>query len=412
MCPSPAPPRLVVAGNGMAAHRLLERLAEDSPQRWSITVFGAEPRANYNRILLSTVLSGEKSAADVMDTDAAWFSRRGITFHAGVAITSIDRERRIVHDAAGGQAAYDHLVLATGSDAVQLPLPGKDLDGVRTFRDLDDVEHLIAATRTRRRAVVIGGGLLGLEAAWGLRQRGLDVTVVHLMGHLMERQLDRTAALYLQRDLERRGIRFALRADTAAIEGEGRVEAVRLRDGRRLATDLVVMAVGVRPNVALARAAGLAVRRGVLVDDALATSDTAISAIGECVEHAGQVYGLVAPAWAQADVLAARLAGNRKVAYRGSIVGTNLKVAGVAVYAAGDIAAADGAEEAVCADPDTGLYRKVVLRDGRLAGAVLVGDAADGGWLFDLMQRGEPVLHLREPLVLGRAFAEPARQAA
>jgi nitrite reductase (NADH) large subunit len=396
----------------MAAHRLLERLTDDAPQRWSITVFGAEPRANYNRILLSSVLSGEKSADDVMDTDAAWFMRRGIAFRPGVAVAEICRERRVVRDSTGAETPYDHLVLATGSDAIVLPLPGRDLDGVRTFRDLDDVGRLIDETQVRRQAVVIGGGLLGLEAAWGLRRRGLEVTVVHLMGHLMERQLDPMAALYLQRDLEGRGIRFALNADTAAFSGADRVDGVRLKDGRHLPADLAVMAVGVRPNVALARGAGLTTRRGIAVDNSMTTSDAAVSAIGECVEHAGQVYGLVAPAWEQAEVLAARLAGDAAAAYRGSTVGTNLKVAGVAVYSAGDIIAGDGVEEAICADPDSGVYRKIVLRDGRLAGAVLVGDTGDGGWLFDLMRRGERVGHLRESLVFGRAFAEPLRRAA
>jgi nitrite reductase (NADH) large subunit len=260
--------------------------------------------------------------------------------------------------------------------------------------------------------VVIGGGLLGLEAAWGLHRRGLEVTVVHLMGHLMERQLDPLAALYLQRELESRGIRFALHADTERLEGTDRVEVVRLRDSRRLPADLVVMAVGVRPNCGLARDSGLSTRRGIVVDDALGTSDPAISAVGECVEHDGRVYGLVAPAWEQAEVLAARLAGESTVTYRGSLVGTNLKVAGVAVFSAGDILAHGGAEEATCADPDLGVYRKVVLRDGRLAGAVLVGDATDGGWLFGLMQKGECIGHLRESLVLGRGFGEPLRRAA
>lgn len=403
---------LVIVGNGMAAHRLLERLTDQPSHGWSITVFGAEPRGNYNRILLSSVLSGEKSAADVMDTDAAWFMRRGIAFRPGIAVTAIDRDRHVVTDSTGGETPYDRLVLATGSDAVVLPLPGRHLDGVWTFRDLDDVDGLIAATRTKRRAVVIGGGLLGLEAAWGLRRRGLDVTVVHLMGHLMERQLDPVAARYLQHDLEGRGMRFMLGAETASLEGTDALEAVRLKDGRRLPADLVVMAVGVKPNAALARAAGLEIRRGVVVDDALHTSDPAISAIGECVEHDGQVYGLVAPAWEQAEIVAARLLGDGSARYRGSIMGTNLKVAGVAVFSAGDIMGSDGMEEAVCADPESGVYRRIILRQGRLAGAVLVGDVADSGWLFDLLKSGRSVTPLRDALVFGRAFAEPLREAA
>ena len=399
--------RLVVVGNGMAAHRLLERLHAKAPDRWAITVLGAEAWPNYNRILLSAVLAGDKGADAIMETDAAWFAQRGIVFQPGCRANRIDRARQAVIDDVGREFPYDRLVLATGSDPVLLPLPGANLPEVMTFRDLADVDRLIAATKTARRAVVIGGGLLGLEAASGLQARGLAVTVVHLMGHLMERQLDADAGACLRRDLERREIAFALSASTVAIEGDGHVEGVRLADGRVLAADLVVMAVGIRPTTALAREAGLDIGRGIVVDDSLATSDPAIFALGECAEHRGQTYGLVAPAWAQAAVLAARLAG--EVAhYRGSIVGTNLKVAGVSVFSAGIIDAAADDEDLLYADPTAGLYRRIILRDGRVAGAILVGDTVDGGWLFDLIREGRTVGALREALALGRDLARAA----
>jgi nitrite reductase (NADH) large subunit len=400
--------RLVVVGNGMAAHRLLERLHALAPDRWAITVLGAEPWANYNRILLSAVLAGDKASAAIMETDAAWFADRGITFRAGCRATRVERDRRVVIDESGAETAYDRLVLATGSDPILLPLPGADLPEVMTFRDLGDVDRLTSATQTARRAVVIGGGLLGLEAAYGLQRRGLEVTVVHLMGHLMERQLDADAGAYLRHDLEQRGIQFALSADTAAIEGDGHVSAVRLKDGRVLPTDLVVMAVGIRPNAVLARDAGLAVGRGVMVDDMLASSDAAISAMGECAEHRGLTYGLVAPAWEQAAILAAQLAGDSRATYGGSVVGTNLKVAGVSVFSAGIIEAAADDEDLLYVDPSGSLYRRVILREGKVAGAILVGDAHDGGWLFDLMREGRPVGALREAVALGRDLARAA----
>lgn len=399
--------RLVIVGNGMAAHRLLERLHARAAGSWAITVLGAEPWANYNRILLSSVLAGDKSAEAIMETDAAWFAGRDIALRSGCRVTRIDRARRIVVDEAGAETPYDRLVLATGSDPILLPLPGGKLPEVMTFRDLADVDHLVAATKTARRAVVIGGGLLGLEAASGLQRRGLAVTVVHLMGHLMERQLDADAGAYLRHDLERRGIAFALSANTAAIEGDAHVTGVRLADGRILPADLVVMAVGIRPNTALAREAGLAVGRGVIVDDTLATSDPAIFALGECAEHRGLTYGLVAPAWEQAAVLADHLAGER-ARYPGSIVGTNLKVAGVSVFSAGIIEAAAEDEDLLYVDPSGALYRRVILRDGRVAGAILVGEASDGGWLFDLIREGRPVGALREAVALGRDLARAA----
>jgi nitrite reductase (NADH) large subunit len=401
--------RLVVVGNGMAGARLVEEVHRRAPGRYAVTVLGAEPTPAYNRIMLSAVLAGDKTVPDiVLGSDAAPAPDTNIV--TGDAAVAIDRDAHRVRTASGRSFAYDVLVLATGSNPIMLPLPGVDLPGVATFRDLQDVAVMIAAASRRGRAVVIGGGLLGLEAAEGLRRRGMAVTVVHLMPFLMERQLDASASALLQRSLETRGLSFVLSAETEAILGQGRVEGVRLADGRILPADLVVMAVGIKPNAELARTAGLACGRGVIVDDAMCSSDAAIYAVGECVEHRGRSYGLVAPLWEQVEVCARRLAGNALAAYAGSMTATSLKVTGVDLYSVGELSADGGnGEEIVLSDPGRGVYRKLVLRDGRLTGAVLYGDAADGAWYAELVREGRTLNGVRGELVFGRAFiGEPA----
>ncbi len=334
----------------------------------------------------------------------------GTTVIVGETVSRIDRERRQIATASGRAVAYDTLVLATGSHPLVPPLPGTGLPGVVTFRDIHDVTVMIAAAARRGRAVVIGGGLLGLEAAEGLRRRGMTVTVVHLMPSLMERQLDRDAARLLQASLEARGIAFELAAKTTEILGPKRVRGVRLEDGRQLPADLVVLAIGIVPNVDLARAAGLACGRGVIVDDGMCTSDPAVHAVGECAEHRGRSYGLVAPLWEQVEVCAARLAGDAEARYAGSTLATSLKVAGIDVYSAGD-PSAGGGEEIVFRDPGRGVYRKLVLRDGRLTCAVLYGDAADGAWYAEAMRAERPVGDIRTSLIFGKAFADSAAAA-
>jgi nitrite reductase (NADH) large subunit len=403
----PTRARLVIVGNGMAGARLVDEVRRAAPSRYDVVVIGAEPWPAYNRILLSSVLAGEKTLADIAlgnGTDAA--------VHVGEAVEGIDRAHRTIRTTTGRSVAYDALVLATGSKPIVLPVPGADLAGVVTFRDIADVERMIAAAVAGRRAVVIGGGLLGLEAAEGLRRRGMAVTVVHLMPWLMERQLDAPAAGLLKASLERRGIKFILEADTAEITGGVRVTGVRLKDGRRLAADLVVMAAGIRPNADLARAAGRRGHRGVIVDDAMRTSDPAIYAVGECVEHRGVSYGLVAPLWEQVAVCARRLAGDATAPYEGSTAATSLKVTGIEMYSAGDLAPSEGAEEIVLQDPGRGVYRKLAVRDGRLVGAVLFGDAADGAWYSDLIRAGTPIAERRRELIFGRRFAETVPLAA
>jgi nitrite reductase (NADH) large subunit len=402
--------RLVVIGNGMAGCRAIEEVLARDPDRYEITVFGAEPRVNYDRIMLSPVLAGQKTYAEIIINDEAWYRDHDIRLLAGVAVTAVDARLKKVLGAGGVSVAYDKLILATGSDPVRLPLPGADLTGVVTFRDLDDVEAMVAAADAGGRAVVIGGGLLGLEAAYGLAQRGMAATVVHLMDVLMERQLDESASFLLRAALAERGVETVLGAQSEAIVGEdGRVAGLRLKDGTLIPCDLLVMAVGIRPNTALAAEAGLKVGRGVVVDDQMRTSDPAVFAIGECAEHRGVAYGLVAPIWEMCRTLGKVLTGDGTAAYEGSLLQTRLKVSGVDVFSAGRFAGGEGCEDIVFRDAARGVYKRVVIEDGKVAGAVLFGDAADGGWYFDLMRQGAAVSEIRETLIFGQAITEALR---
>jgi nitrite reductase (NADH) large subunit len=397
-------PRLVVVGNGMAGMRTVEELLTYAPDLYDIVVFGAEPHGNYNRILLSPVLAGEKTVNDIMLNGADWYTKHGVTLHAGKAVTTIHRRKKIVEAADGTAERYDRLLLATGSSPIVLPLPGKDLPGVVTFRDIEDVNRmLIAAGDGGGNAVVIGGGLLGLEAANGLAKRGMNVTVVHLLGTLMERQLDAPAAGLLQRELESRGLRFLLEHQTESIVGDDRVRTVRFKNGLEVPADLVVMSVGIRPNVELAKTAGLYCQRGVVVNDTMQTFDPAIYAVGECVEHRGATYGLVAPLFEQAKVCANHLARAGSSRYEGSLTATKLKVTGIEVYSAGDFQGDANSESLVFQDAARGVYKKVVLRDNRICGSVLIGDTVDGPWYFQLLRDGTDVTTLRDHLLFGQA---------
>lgn len=396
-------PRLVLIGNGMAGMRAVEELLALAPDAYRITVFGAEPYGNYNRILLSPVLSGEKSAADITLNGPDWYAEHGIDLRMGAEVVHIDRARRTVVDARGGTANYDRLILATGSDPIMLPVPGKDLPGVLAFRNLADVEQMIAAADRGGRAVVIGGGLLGLEAAHGLQKRGMHVTVVHLLEGLMERQLDGAAAAMLKRSLEERDLTFLMSAKTSAILGGASVEGVRFADDREIPADIVVMAAGIRPNITLAEASGLACGRGVLVDDTMQTFDPAIYAVGECVQHRGRCYGLVAPLFEQAKVLANHLAEFGIARYGGSRVSTKLKVTGIDVFSAGEFDGGTGSEELTLQDAARGVYKKLIVKNDRVRGAVLYGDTIDGPWYFQLMRDGTDISALREQLLFGQA---------
>ena len=400
--------QLVVIGNGMAGMRTVEELFKhDAGRRYHVTVFGAEPHVNYNRIMLSSVLAGDKSLDEIVINAREWYDANGIRLFTGDAVTAIDREAKMVTAASGISVCYDRLLIATGSRPLAPPIPGLGLPGVCAFRDIADVDKMLAAARTYRRAVVIGGGLLGLEAAWGLKQRGMSVALVHLMPTLMERQLDAAAGQLLQRDLDRRGIAFFTDGQTEEILGTERAEGVQLADGRSIPADLVVLAIGIRPNIDLARAAGLEVNRGIVVFDDMRTSDPEIFAVGECVEHRGEVFGLVAPLWDQAKVCAARLAGDDTVVYASQALSTSLKITGVDVFSAGALMAADESDDEITLRDDSrGLYKKIVLRDSKLVGAVLYGDVGDGQWYLQLMRERVDVSGLRERLVFGRAFAE------
>jgi nitrite reductase (NADH) large subunit len=395
--------RLVVVGNGMAGLRTVEELLARAPDRYDIAIVGAEPHPSYNRLLLSTVLAGEKAIGDIIAHPRSWYDERGIALIAGDPVAAIDRAAGTVRTEGGITLPYDKLLLATGSKPLALPLPGLDLPGVLTFRDIADVEAMVETTRTRRRAVVIGGGLLGLEAAWGLTRRGMAVTVVHLMPILMERQLDGAAAELLRRDLASRGIDFVLNGETEEILGSGHVTGIRLADGSEIAADLVLLAIGTRPNIDLARAAGLDLNRGIAVGDDLCTSDKAIYAVGECVEHNGQTFGLVAPLWEQARVCAARLAGDQAAAYLPPPVFTSLKITGIDVFSAGTLTASDDCDGTITlSDAGFGVYKKLLLRDGRLVGCVLYGDVADGPWYVELIEAKSDVSGLRDGLAFGR----------
>ena len=420
MNPGPQKQKLVVIGNGMAGMDTVEKLLAVAPDLYDITVFGTEPRGNYNRILLSPLLSGETRLADIMLHSLEWYARRGIALHAGKTVTMIDRRNRVVTADDGTSVPYDRVLIATGSHPIILPLPGKDLRGVCTYRDVDDVDVMIHEAKGHGAAVVIGGGLLGLEAAYGLLKRGMKVTVVHLLDCLMERQLDPVASAMLRRSLEERGIRFKMPTQTQEILGEGHVCGVRFADGSEVPADLVVMAVGIRPNFALAKKAGLHCERGVVVSDTMQTYDERIYAVGECVQHRSQTYGLVAPLFDQARVCANHLARRGHIRYPGSTVSTRLKVTGVEVFSAGSFNSDPSTTNIVFEDPARGIYKRLVLRDNRIVGAVLYGDAADGAWYFQHLCDKTDVTDMREQLIFGAAFfqsnapatREPQRAAA
>ncbi|MFI7487238.1 FAD-dependent oxidoreductase [Micromonospora echinaurantiaca] len=405
--------RVVIVGNGMAGARLASELHARGGDR-KVTVLGAEPHRAYNRIMLSTLLAGKVGEPDV---ELAEVAGQGVDLRTGVAVTAIDRAGRVVRTADGDRIGYDHLVLATGSRAIVPPLPGLDGDRlpprVAAFRTLDDCRRILAVARGARSALVLGGGLLGLEAARGLAARGLDVGVVHPVPYLMERQLDPAGAAVLADTLAGLGVTTHLAVAATGVAADADGVTLTLADGRTLAADLLVLSCGVRPDTALAAAAGLAVERGVLVDDRLRTSDRRISAIGDCAQHDGALTGLVAPAWAQARVVAQVLTGEDPLArYRPRPVVTRLKAAGIDLAAMGEPEGGEAGEELTFADPVRGTYARLRIRDERLTGAILLGDNPAVGTVIQLFDRGQPVPADRRSLLLGRALGAPAAPAA
>lgn len=404
---SPNKQKLVVIGNGMAGMRVVEELLEVAPELYDITVFGAEPHGNYNRIMLSPVLAGEKTLEEIMLNTPEWYQQNNITLHTGDPVVEIRRGHRVVVSESGLEVPYDRLLLATGSTPFIIPIPGHELPGVVGFRDVKDVDTMAEAAEDASHAVVIGGGLLGLEAAHGLQKRGMHVTVVHIMDSLMERQLDELSAHLLKQSLEAKGVEFEMGAQTHAILGKKRVEAIQFADGRRIPAALVVMAAGIRPNIALAKSAGLHCDRAIVVNDTMQTYDPRVYAVGECVQHRGVVYGLVAPLWDQARICANHLGSHGVGSYGGNVLSTTLKVSGINLFSAGEFSGGEDSESIVFRDPKAKVYKRLVVKDKKLIGAVMYGDTADGAWYFDLIQKGHDISAARDQLIFGKAYAEP-----
>lgn len=415
--------KLILVGNGMAALRFLEQLIEHGPARYAVTVFGTEPCAGYNRVLLSALLAGERGRADLITHPDDWYAGHAIDYRKGATIAALDCEQKRVRDQDGRQYAYDKLVIATGSDPFVPPLPGRALAGVYTYRTLADVERMLAACREacadaykdactdldkKPRAVVIGGGLLGLEAACGLQARGMAVTVVHLAALLMENQLDALASEKLIASLKGRGIRVIAGARTQSIDGGARIESLTLADGRVIEADLAVIATGIRPNIALAQAAGLDCGRGIRVDDRLQTSAADVFALGECAEHRETVYGLVAPLYEQAEVCARYLSGDRAARYRGSLTASGLKVTGIDLYSAGQFLEDERCQVITLRDDAQGIYRKLIIRANALVGALLYGDISGALWYRELIRSGADIAPYKDFLMFGPDYAPAA----
>lgn len=400
--------RLVVIGNGMAGMRTVEELLSAAPEKYDITVFGAEPYGNYNRIMLSSVLCGEKTIEDIVINDRQWYIDNGIRLHAGKnkAVARIDRTARKVYAQDGTCAEYDRLLIATGSKAVIPPIPGNDLEGVISFRDIFDVNRMLSYCRTHKKAVVLGGGLLGLEAANGLVLRGMDVTVIHNHEVLLNRQMDRQAGEMLQKELELRGLKFKMAAKTQRLisDGNDHITAVRFDDGSELQCDLFIMAIGVRPNIVLAKEAGVYCERGIVVNDTLQSYDPSIYAVGECIQHRGDTFGLVAPLFEQAKVCANHLSDHGAAEYVTLPTATKLKVTGIHLFSVGDFMGDESCENIHFSDPALGIYKKLVIKANKLIGAVLYGDTADGNWYQELLEKEEPVSRMRDMLIFGKAY--------
>lgn len=403
--------KLVLVGNGLAGMRCLEDLLDMAPERYEVTVIGEEPWGNYNRIMLSPVLSGDKTIDDIMLHPHAWYAEKGIRFIAGDAAVKIDRPRKQVYTKKGEIVDYDRLILATGSKPFVPPIQGSDLKGVLSFRDIYDVNTMLDYCKTKKNAVVIGGGLLGLEAAYGLKQRGMNVTVLHLMDRIMERQLDSRASSLLRQSIEAKGINIITQANTEQLIGqEGHVIQIQLKDGTVLDADLVVFAVGIRPNMALAQSAGLRCNRGVMVNDTMQTFDPSIYAVGECIEHRGQTFGLVEPLWGQAFICASHLAEHGSLTFKAPTVPTQLKVSGCDVFSAGRIdlensEPQDDFEDIILNDEKRQIYKRIIIQKDKVIGAVLFGDTEDGAWYAELISDQTPISNIRNKLLFGKDFA-------
>ena len=404
--------RLVVIGNGMAGMKTVEELLLSAPEKYDITIFGAEPYGNYNRIMLSAVLCGEKSIEDIVINDRQWYRDNGIQLYAGPhkAVVRIERGLRKVIAQDGTVADYDRLLIATGSKPVIPDIPGTDLAGVIGFRDILDVNTMLAYAKSHKKAVVLGGGLLGLEAANGLLQRGMEVTVIHNNKVLLNRQMDCQAGKMLQAELEKRGLKFKMAAQTQALiaDNNQHISGVRFRDGSELLCDLCIMAIGVRPNMTLAKQAGLYCERGIVVNDTLQTYDPCVYAVGECIQHRGATFGLVAPLFEQAKVCANHLSAHGVAEYVTLPTATKLKVTGINLFSVGDFIGDTQCEHIRFTDPTLGIYKKLIIKNHKILGAVLYGDTGDGRWYQELMEQGESIGEIRQALIFGKAFTDIA----
>ena len=398
--------KLVLVGNGLAGMRCLEDLLDMAPDRYEVTVIGEEPWGNYNRIMLSPVLSGDKIIEDIMLHPYAWYSDKGIHFIAGDAAVKIDRPRKQVYTEKGIVVDYDRLILATGSKPFIPPIKGSDLKGVLSFRDIYDVNTMLEYCKNKKNSVVIGGGLLGLEAAYGLKQRGMNVTVLHLMDRIMDRQLDARASALLKQSIEAKGIPVLTEANTEELIGQdGHVSQLRLKDGTVLEADFVVFAVGIRPNMALAQSAGLRCNRGVMVNDTMQTFDPSIYAVGECIEHRNQTFGLVEPLWGQAFICASHVFVFVSLIFIAPTVPTQLKVSGCDVFSAGNFEPADDYEDIILNDEKRHIYKRIIIQQDKVIGAVLFGDTEDGAWYAELIADQTPISSIRNKLLFGKDFA-------
>jgi nitrite reductase (NADH) large subunit len=398
--------KLVLIGNGMAGMRTIDELLKLAPEQYDITVFGAEPHGNYNRIMLSPVLAGDKTIDDIIIHDVQWYQDNHISLHTNTTVTEIDRVRRQVIADDGSVVPYDRLVLATGSKPFILPISGHDLEGVISFRDINDVNTMIEMAKTHKKAVVIGGGLLGLEAANGLMQQGMDVTVVHRSDTLMNQQLDKASADLMRVELEAKGLQFLMAHSTKSLIGQTRIEKVQFDDGSEVAADLVVMAIGVRPNIALAEESGVQCERGILVNDTLQTFTPNIYAVGECVQHRQQTFGLVAPLFEQAKVCANHLAAIGIAMYITPVTATQLKVTGIELFSAGDFIGDEQCQSIIYKDPERFIYKKIVLKDNKIIGIVLYGDTHDGQWYFSMLTTQQDISAIRSMMLFGQQYCE------
>lgn len=400
--------KLVLIGNGMAGMKTVDELLNLAPDKYDITVFGAEPHGNYNRIMLSPVLAGDKDIDDIIIHDLPWYQQNHITLHSNKTVTEIDRQQKCVIADDGTVAEYDKLIIATGSIPFMLPVPGANLAGVISFRDIRDVTEMIETAKAHKKAVVIGGGLLGLEAANGLMIQGMDVTVVHRSNTLMNMQLDQTASDLMMSELEQKGIRFLMNHDTAEFIGDERVQKLRFKNGTEIEADLVVVAAGIRPNISLAKSSGIQVDRGIIVDNTLKTFSPNIYAVGECVQFQNQTFGLVAPLYEQAKVCANHLANSGMEKYQITPTATMLKVTGINLFSAGEFNGDETTETLLFSDPARHIYKKLVLRDNVIVGILLYGDTIDGNWYFSLLQDQIDISAMREALLFGKLHFDAA----